>query len=41
MSFRDRSTGEMKDDWYPVRSEDGTIEGYIYSDLVTMVNSEE
>ena len=34
-------TGEMEDDWYPVRSEDGTIEGYIYSDLVTMLNFEE
>ena len=34
-------TGDMEDGWYPVRSEDETIEGYIYSDLVHFSETEE
>ena len=33
-------TGELENGWYPIRTEDGT-EGYIYSELVTVVESEE
>ena len=33
-------TGDMEDGWYPVRSEDGTVEGYIYSDLVFFPETE-
>ena len=34
-------TGDMEDSWYPVRSEDGAVEGYIYSDLVYFSETEE
>ena len=32
-------TGELENGWYPIRAEDGT-EGYIFSELVTIVESE-
>ena len=33
-------TGEMENGWYPIRTDDGT-EGYIYGELVTIVEPEE